>query len=48
MTVAVEPQPRGARGMVHYRRLDTGHFALETQSEEVPDVRGIFRKTVSV
>jgi hypothetical protein len=32
--------------MVHHRRLDTGHFALETQSEEVPDMPGVLGRTL--
>jgi hypothetical protein len=35
MTFADEIQSQGARDMVHYRSLDTGHVTLETHSEEV-------------
>ena len=46
MTVADEPQPEGTRGMVHYRSLDTLHFALETHSDEVAAMRNFLGGTV--
>ena len=46
MTVADEPQPQGTRGMVHYRSLDTLHFALETHSDEVAAMRDFLGGTV--
>jgi hypothetical protein len=42
MTVADEIQSHGARGMVHHRSLDTGHFALETHSDEIAAALRVF------
>jgi hypothetical protein len=35
MTVADKTKPQRTRGPLYHRSLGTGHFALETHSEEV-------------